>query len=535
MMRVFLLAACALSTLAACQPPSSPPSPTAAPVAADYSQFIAEPRTLEQLTADLASGATTSEKLTQFYLDRIAAVDDSGPMLNAVIALNPDALAHARELDARRAAGTLLGPLHGVPVLIKDNIETLDEMATTAGSLALKDNITHRDAPLVARLRAGGAVILGKTNLSEWANFRSDASTSGWSAAGGLTRNPHALDRNTCGSSSGSGAAVAAGLAPLAIGTETDGSIMCPAHANGVVGIKPTVGLVSRTHIIPISSSQDTAGPMALTVADAAAGLAAIAGADAADPATARASGRVADYASALDAGALAGKRIGIARFHAGYHAGVDAVFAAAIADIVAAGATAVEIADFPSDRAAMGRAEFAVLLAEFNAGLNAYLASAPPAVTVRSLRQLIDFNAATPAELQWFGQDTLQEAAAAPAVTDAGYLAAVATSRRLAGAEGIDRLLADHRLDAIIAPTGAPAWQSDLVNGDNFLGASSALAAVSGHPAITVPMGDVHGLPVGLTFMGPAWSEARLIGLAFAYEQRAKARLTPAFRVHIP
>jgi amidase len=496
---------------------------------------VQEPQSLTQIVADLNAGAVTSERLVTAYLDRIAAVDDAGPTLNAVLSINPDALAQAKAADAARAAGGPLGPLHGVPILLKDNIEALDPMPTTAGSLALKDNVTGRDAPLVARLRAAGAIVLGKTNLSEWANFRSDYSTSGWSAAGGLTKNPHALNRNTCGSSSGSGAAMAAGLAAATIGTETDGSIVCPSTINGIVGIKPTVGLVSRTHIVPISASQDTAGPMTLTVADAALILTVIAGADPLDPATAEADARKSDYTQALDPNALAGKRIGVARFYAGYHPGVDAVFATAIEAVRTAGAEIVEIADFPSDRRAMGAAEGLVLKSEFRAGVNAYLADAAPAVTARTLDDLIAFNKATPAELEWFGQNTFEESATAPALADKAYLDALATSRRLAREEGIDRMLAAQQLDAVIAPTGAPAWTTDLIDGDHFLGSSSSLSAVSGYPTVTVPMGAVHKLPVGLTFIGPAWSEAKLIGLAYAYEQRTKARLTPAFAASLP
>lgn len=527
-MKEFFLAAAALAITSSCGPQASPPAP------ATPASFVAEPQTIEQIAADIRSGKVTSAAVTRAFLDRIAAVDDAGPMLNAVLALNPNALADAKKLDEEFAAGNVRGPLHGVPILLKDNIETLDPMATTAGSLALQDNLTGRDAPLAARLRAAGAVILGKTNLSEWANFRSNGSTSGWSAVGGQTKNPHVLDRNPCGSSSGSGAAMAAGFAGGTVGTETDGSIVCPASANGIVGLKPTVGLVARTHIVPISATQDTAGPMTLTVADAAIMLTAMAGSDPSDPATAEADARKKDYTAALDPNALQGKRIGVARFLSGYHGATDAAFEQALAELKEAGAELVDIADFPARRE-VSAAEFTILLAEFKAGLNAYLASTPAAVKTRTLDDVIAFNAATPAELEFFNQDLFEEAAKAPALTDKAYLDAKATAARLAGKEGIDRMLATNNVIAIVAPTGGPAWPTDLVTGDHFLGSASGLAAVAGYPHITVPMGDVRDLPVGLSFFGPAWSEETLIGLAFAYEQKAKARKTPEFLPHSP
>ena len=421
-----------------------------------------------------------------------------------------------------------------MPILIKDNIETADPMPTTAGSLALQDNLASQDSPLVARLRAAGAVILGKTNLSEWANFRASASSSGWSAAGGQTKNPHVLDRNPCGSSSGSGAAVAAGLAAAAIGTETDGSIVCPAAANGVVGIKPTVGLIPRTHIVPISASQDTAGPMALTVSDAALLLSVMAGSDPSDPATRDADAHKTDYTSALDPDALQGKRIGVARFLAGYHKPTDEAFENAIETMKEAGATLVEINAMPGlDK--IGEAEFTVLLAEFRAGIEAYLKGAPAAVNVRTLADLIAFNTDTQAEMEFFGQDIFEQAAKAPALTDRVYLEARATSLRLAGRDGIDRMLAADKLDAIVAPTGGPAWTTDVLTGDHFLGSSSMLAAVAGYPHITVPMGAVRDLPVGLSIFGAAWSEEKLIGIAYAFEQKTQARQTPQFRATSP
>ncbi len=524
------IASGAAIVLAACQPAVEPaPAP-----AGDFSALVAEPRTIAQISADIASGATSAEATTRGYLDRIAAVDDAGPMLNAVLAVNPNALANSQALDGLASSGVNRGPLHGVPILIKDNIETLDPVPTTAGSLALKDNITNRDSPLAARLRAAGMVILAKANLSEWANFRSSASSSGWSAAGGQTKNPHVLNRNPCGSSSGSGAAVAAGLAPAAIGTETDGSIVCPAAANGIAGIKPTVGLIPRTHIVPISASQDTAGPMTLTVADAALLLAVMAGSDPSDPATAEADARKSDYTQALDPDALQGKRIGVARFLAGYHDPTDAEFEQALGVLEASGATLVEIADFPARRE-ISQSEFTVLLAEFKAGIDAYLASAPPEVKTRTLADLIAFNKAAPAELEFFGQDIFEQAAKAPALTDKAYLDARAISLRLAGEQGIDRLLEENQLDAIAAPTGGPAWTTDLVTGDHFLGSASMLAAVAGYPHITVPMGEVQDLPVGLSFLGTAWSEAKLIGMAYAFEQKSQGRIAPRFLASSP
>jgi amidase len=495
-------------------------------------RYDVEEKSIAALEADLASGAVTSEALTEAYLARIAALDDSGPTLNAVIAVNPDALAQARALDAERAAGAVRGRLHGVPILIKDNIETADALATTAGSLALAANVTGRDAPLVARLRAEGAIILGKTNLSEWANIRASDSTSGWSAVGGFTRNPFALDRNPCGSSSGTGAGVAASLAAAGVGTETDGSIVCPSGVNGLVGIKPTVGLVSRSRVVPISASQDTAGPMARSVADAALLLAAMAGSDPDDPATLEADAHAEDYAAALDAGALAGARLGVARFLTGYSPETDAAFETALAALEAAGATLVDL-DRGPDESAMGEAELVVLLAELKSGLDAYLADAAPTVTTRSLAEVIAFNQATPAELAFFGQDLFEAALAGPDIDDPAYRAALATAKRIAGPEGLDPLLAG--LDAIVAPTTGPAWTTDAVNGDHYAGSASSLPAVAGYPHVTVPMGLARGLPVGLSFIGPAWSEARLIGLAYAYEQASLARRPPTYAEQSP
>jgi amidase len=457
------------------------------------------------------------------YLGRIAALDDAGPEIGSVIVslTAEDAAARAAE-----AADLALG---GRTVLVKDNIETR-EWPTTAGSLALEGNLTGRDAPLIARLRAAGGVVLGKTNLSEWANIRSSASTSGWSAVGGLTRNPHALDRNACGSSSGSGAAIAAGLAWAAIGTETDGSITCPASINGIVGFKPTVGLVSRTHVVPISASQDTAGPMARSVYDAALLLNAIAGSDPADAATAEADAHLTDYAAGLATASLAGKRIGVLRKAVGNDPRVAALFDAALADLRRAGAELVEL-DYEAP-AAMGEAEFAVLLYELRRDLNAYLAASPAPIPARTLAEVIEFNRAhSGEELRWFGQDLFE---LAETKTDAdAYRKARAESLRLAGPEGIDKLIADHSLDVLVAPTVGPAWTTDLVNGDNYNGSIGAgsLAAVAGYPHLTVPMGAVETLPVGLSFIAGKWADHRVLQAGAAYERARSAELRePSF-----
>lgn len=474
----------------------------------------------------MASGAATSESLTKTYLARIEALDRSGPRLNSVLAVNPHALEDARRLDAERKAGKVRGPLHGVTILLKDNIDAKDGLPTTAGSLALMDNVTDRDAPLVKRLRDAGAVILGKTNLSEWANYRSTRSISGWSAVGGMTRNPHALDRSACGSSSGSGAAITAALGAGAIGTETDGSVTCPAAANGIVGLKPTVGLVSRTHIVPIAASQDTAGPMTRNVADAAAILTVIAGSDPADPATVEADRRKTDYLAALDAGALKGVRLGVLRGPKDRRHPVDAVFERALTTLKVQGAVLVDL-EAP-DEDAIDKAEGLVLATEFKTGVAVYLASTK--TKPRTLADLIAFNAAEPRETPLFGQEIFERSEATNGLTDPAYLQAKADSRRLAGPEGIDKLLTQANAVALVAPSGGPASVVDPINGSRGLGSPSTLPAVSGYPHLTVPMGDVSGLPVGISFIGPAWSEARLLSLGYAFEQATQARLTPTF-----
>jgi amidase len=492
--------------------------------------FPLEEATVDQLARWMESGRYTSVALTRLYLDRISALDQAGPTVNAIIEINPDALAIAAEMDRERRAGRLRGPLHGIPVVIKDNIDTGDKMLTTAGSLALVGAPAPKDAFIAAKLRQAGAVIIGKTNLSEWANFRSSKSTSGWSGRGGQTKNPYALDRNPCGSSSGTGSAVAASFAAVGIGTETDGSIVCPAAAAALVGLKPTVGLVSRTGIVPISHTQDTAGPMTRTVADAALLLGAIAGTDLDDSATAAAKGHLAaDYTTFLNADALKGARIGVARAKVtGYSGVTDRLYEQAIADLKKAGA---EIVD-PADIGRMGDyddSELQVLLYEFKADLNAYLARRT-GVPIATLADAITFNEKnSDREMPYFGQELFLRAQDKGPLTDEEYRKALEKDRSMSR-EGIDSVLTDNRLDAIIAPTGGPVWPTDLVNGDHFTGSSSTPAAVAGYPTITVPMGDAFGLPVGLTFIGTAWSEGRLISLAYAYEQATKRRKPPTF-----
>ncbi len=489
--------------------------------------FDIEEATIAQLQAEMAAGTRSSRRLVEAYLARIEALDGS---LKSVLEVNPDAVAIASALDAERGSKGPRGPLHGIPVLIKDNVATADRMETTAGSLALVGAKAPRDSFVVRRLRAAGAVILGKTNLSEWANFRSSNSSSGWSGRGGQCRNPYALDRTPCGSSSGTGAAVAANLAVVGVGTETDGSIVCPSAANSLVGIKPTVGLVSRAGIVPISHSQDTAGPMARTVADAAVLLGVLAGEDPADRATAGSRGKVAaDYTRFLDDGGLKGARIGVARARFfGYSPEADRLAENAIGEMRRMGAIIVDPADIPH-AGEYDEAELEVLLYEFKADLNAYLAEWAPGAAVRTLADVIAFDKANRArELPYFGQDLMEKAERKGPLTEAAYRKALARCRTLSRAKGLDAVLERHRLDAMVAPTGAPPWIIDLVDGDHFLGASSTPAAVAGYPSVTVPAGYVFGLPVGITFIGGAWSEGTLIRLAYAFERGTRLRRPP-------
>ncbi|HEU4959452.1 MAG TPA: amidase [Sphingomonas sp.] len=499
----------------------------AAPAAAQQ-QAQVEERSIDQLRAAMAGGSATSEAITRAYLARIAAMDRTGPALRAVIALNPDAIAEARAADARRKAGSSLGPLDGIPILVKDNIETSDPVATTAGSLALADNVTHRDAPVVANLRAAGAVILGKTNLSEWANIRSTRAMSGWSGVGGLVRNPYAFDRTACGSSSGSGAAVAASFAAAALGTETDGSVVCPSSVNGLVGLKPTIGLVSRTHIVPISHSQDTAGPMGRSVRDVAELFSAMIGSDPADPATAEADAHKRDYAAALKPGALKGMRIGVIRPDMPPH--LAAAYDAALAVLKAQGAVLVDVAE-PKLKG-LGDAEQTVLETELKADLNAYLATTPASVTTRTLADVIAFDDAhAAAEMPYFGQEFFLAAEKTKGLGDPAYTAARAKSLDLARKQGIEAMLAKANAAVLVEPTYGPAWLSDPVYGDQYNGpSSSTLPAVAGTPNLTVPMGLVDGLPAGLSFMGPAFSEATLFAAGYDYEQASHARVPPKY-----
>ncbi len=493
--------------------------------------FKWEEATIAQLRAAMSAGRLTAAALTRLYLQRIRDLDQRGPKINSVIELNPEAEALAQSLDKERKARGPRGPLHGIPVLIKDNIATHDKMMTTAGSLALAGSVPPTDAFLVQRLRAAGAIILGKTNLSEWANFRSSHSTSAWSGRGGLTLNPYVLDRNPSGSSSGSGAAVAANLCAVAVGTETDGSITSPSSYNGLVGIKPTLGLISRSGIIPIAHSQDTAGPMTRTVTDAAILLGCMAGADVDDPATADTATKASpDYTVFLDTAALRGARLGVARKYFGILPAVDRLMEDAIAAMKSQGALVNDPADLPS-HGKHGGGEDEVLLHEFKADLNKYLAWLGPAAPMHSLAEIIDFNERNKdREMPWFGQEIFIKAEAKGPLTERSYRDALAENHRLSRDEGIDSIMDSLKLDALIAPTTGPAQRTDLLWGDRDTGGCTTPAAVAGYPHITVPMGMVDGLPVGLSFFGRAWSEAKLLALAFAFEQMSQARKPPRF-----
>jgi amidase len=498
-----------------------------------------EDQTIAELQAAMESGQRTSQQLVEEYIERIQALDTSGPTLRAVIELNPDALAIADALDRERSERGARGPLHGIPILLKDNIDTADRMETTAGSLALVGVKRAQDAFVAARLREAGAVLLGKANMSEWANFRSTHSSSGWSARGGQALNPYALDRTPCGSSSGSATAVAANLCAASVGTETDGSILCPASINGVVGIKPTVGLTSRAGVIPISHSQDTVGPFGRTVADAAILLGMLAGEDARDPATQARAGLIpTDYRQYLNADALRGARIGIPReIHTGFSEKTDAVFATVIETLQSLGAVLVDPANLPSAKEMQAsEAELTVLLYEFKTDLNVYLAKLGSEAQAHTLEELIAFNREHAAqEMPFFGQELFEMAQAKGPLTDEEYLKARAECLRLARDEGIDAVMREHNLDALCMPTGEPAWKIDLIDGDHSMGGASQPAALAGYPAISLPAGYTFGLPLGVTFMGQAWSEPKLIGFAYAFEQATKVRRAPTYPERTP
>ncbi|MYA07286.1 MAG: amidase [Holophagales bacterium] len=502
----------------------------------EVGSFELEEVTIAELGRRMAEGERTSREITGLYLDRIEALDRQGPTLRSVVETNPDALGIAEELDRERAAGNVRGPLHGVPILLKDNIATADRTTTTAGSLALEGSISRRDAFVAAQLRSAGAVLLGKANLSEWANFRSNRSSSGWSARGGQCRNPYVLSRNPCGSSSGSGAAASANLCAAAVGTETDGSIICPSSANGLVGIKPTVGLVSRSGIIPISAIQDTAGPMARTVADATALLGGMTGEDPLDQATVGSPvpTNLTRHLGEPDAADLSSLRIGIGRQFFDRDGRVDAVMVEAIEALRSLGAEIVDPVEI-AHRREVGRHEYEAMLYEFKAGLNQYLAGLGGDAPARTLEDVIAFNEANAErEMPYFGQEILIEAEAKGPLTEAAYRTARDTANRLSREEGLDAVLSEHRLDAILGPSGGPAWVTDLVHGDGFSVGSSGAAAVAGYPNVTVPAGHVHGLPVGVSFFGAAWSEPTLIRVAWAFEQAAPHRRPPRFRTGV-
>jgi amidase len=525
-------AAVAAGAATGCAPADQSPREGGAPGSEEWwttESFELEEVSIQEQVEGMASGRWTASDITEMYLDRIARMNREGPRLRAVIETNPEALEIAATLDRERSAGSLRGPLHGIPILVKDNIDTADRMTTTAGSLALEGSIALQDSWVVERLRSAGAIILGKANLSEWANIRSSNSSSGWSGRGGQCANPYALDRNPCGSSSGSGAGASANFCAGAIGTETNGSIVCPSSINGVVGIKPTVGLVGRSGIIPIAHTQDTAGPMTRTVHDGALILGALTGVDPRDGSTMASSGNSrGDYTQFLDAEGLRGARIGVERSYFGNNALVDDLMEQALVDMANAGAVIVDPALHPT-RQQMGRPQFTVLMYELKADLAAYLATLGPDAPMRTLAEVIAFNEANAGrEMPYFGQDLLIRAEESGTLEDPEYLEALELAGRLSRAEGLDALLAEHQLDAVVSPTTTPAWKTDLVNGDGSSNGSASMAAIAGYASVTVPMGLARGLPTGLLFTGGRWAEATVLRLAYAYEQATMHRVAP-------
>jgi amidase len=490
-----------------------------------------EEMTIDQLQLGYKEGRYTVTDIVKTYIERINEIDNNGPCLNSIIIINPDALAIAAELDKELKGGNSRGPMHGVPVILKDNIDTHDRMPNTAGATVLKNSFPDKDSFIAEKLREAGAVILGKANLSEWANFRSDVSSSGWSGVGGQTKNPYVLDRNPCGSSSGSGVSVSANLCMLAIGTETNGSIVCPSNNNGIVGIKPTVGLLSRSGIIPISFTQDTPGPMGRTVKDAAIALGVLTGVDPADSKTLVSEGKFltgTGYTKNLKADGVKGKRIGLLKKSMGYSVKVDTLMYETVKWLRSNGAEVIDIEMMEESK--FGNASFEVMLYEFRDGLNKYFASLGDDAPVKNVTELIEFNKKDSIELRYFDQKILEMADKKGDLNSPDYQKALVKMLKATREDGIDRVMNDNRLDAIIAPTGSPAWKTDLVLGDHFIGGSSSLAAVAGYPAITVPMGYIENLPVGVTFFGRAWSEAVLLEIAYSYEQGTKHRKAPGY-----
>jgi amidase len=505
--------------VASCEPKKEETKATA-----DYLEEI----TVLQLQDGYTKGTFTAEQVVKDYLARIEAIDKKGPGINSILFVNPKATELAKELDKERKEGKIRGPLHGIPVILKDNIDTQD-MPTTAGATVLRNSYPPKDSYTTTQLKNAGAIIIAKANLSEWANFRGDMSSSGWSGVGGQTKNPYVLDRNPCGSSAGSGASIAASLAAFAIGTETNGSIVCPSNNNGLVGLKPTVGLLSRSGIIPISFTQDTPGPMARSVEDVAVSLGVLVGVDSSDSKTLVSAGKyLTDYTKSLKKDGLKGKRLGLLKSSLGYHAKVDTLMKQAVAQLKSQGAEIIEL-DFSMDRAANG-SSFQVLLYEFNDGLTKYFASLGEKTLVKNLKELIEFNKKDSIELRYFDQKLLEMAAAKGDLSTKEYVDALALMWKATRENGIDKLLKENSLDALIAPTGSPAWKTDLIDGDHFIGGSSSVAAISGYPSITVPMGFIDELPVGISFFSTAWTESLLLEIAYGYEQSTKHRKAPKY-----